>query len=227
MIFYGSRSSGCPGSATSPTWTRWPPSPACWCASPPARPTWPTRTWWCCPGPGPPSPTWPGCGTAAWPPRSPNGPGRPPGARHLRRLPDAGRPDRRPGGVAPRRGRRARPAAGARPVRRGEDPRPPAGERAGRAGGRIRDPPRRRRDHRPSRLRYRALPGRLPPRRALGHQLARRPGERRVQARVPGRGGGAGRPGLPPAPDTSFAAVREARLDVLGDLVPATSTPPR
>ena len=30
----GSRWSGCRGSPTSPTWTRWPPSPACWCASP-------------------------------------------------------------------------------------------------------------------------------------------------------------------------------------------------
>lgn len=29
----GSRSCGCPGSRTSPTWTRWPPSRACWCAS--------------------------------------------------------------------------------------------------------------------------------------------------------------------------------------------------
>ena len=28
--------------------------------------------------------------------------GRPAGARHLRRLPDDGRPDRRPGGIAPR-----------------------------------------------------------------------------------------------------------------------------
>ena len=44
MTSCGSRSSGCPGSAISPTWTRWQPSPACWCASPPARPTWPTRT---------------------------------------------------------------------------------------------------------------------------------------------------------------------------------------
>ena len=42
----------------------------------------------------------------------------------------------------------------------------------------------------------RAVPRRLPPRRGVGHQLARRAGERRVQAGVPGRGGGAGRPGL-------------------------------
>ena len=75
-IFSGSRWSGCPGSATSPTWTRWRPSPACWCGSPRARPTWPTRTWWCCQGPGLPSRTWPGCGTAGLPPRSPGGPGR-------------------------------------------------------------------------------------------------------------------------------------------------------
>ena len=45
MISSGSQWSGCPGSAISPTWTRWRPSPVCWCASPPARPTWPTRTW--------------------------------------------------------------------------------------------------------------------------------------------------------------------------------------
>ena len=44
-IFSGSPWSACPGSATSPTSTRWRPSPACWCASPPARPTSPTRTW--------------------------------------------------------------------------------------------------------------------------------------------------------------------------------------
>ena len=75
-IFSGSRWSDA-GSATSPTWTRWS------MAEPGvlvrfavrARPTWPRRTWWCCPGPGPPSPTWPGCGTAAWPTRSPGGRG--------------------------------------------------------------------------------------------------------------------------------------------------------
>ena len=74
-IFSGSRSSGCRGSATSPTWTRCRPSPACWCGSRCPRPTWPTRTWWCCQARGPPSPTWPGCETEAWPARSPNGPG--------------------------------------------------------------------------------------------------------------------------------------------------------
>ena len=74
-IFSGSRWSGCRGSATSPTWTRCRPSPACWCGSRWPRPIWPTRTWWCCPAPGLPSPTWPGCGTAAWPAWSPNGPG--------------------------------------------------------------------------------------------------------------------------------------------------------
>ena len=90
---------------------------------------------------------------------------------------------------------------------------PPAGERTGRAGHRVRDPPRRRRGHRPGR---RAVPGWLPPRRALGHQLARRAGERRVQARVPGRGGGAGRPGFPPRAGHQFrrypgGAPRRAR----------------
>ena len=105
------------------------------------------------------------------------------GARHLRRLPDDGQPDRRPGGIAARADRRPRAAAGARPVRRGEDPAPPAGPRAGRAGGRVRDPSRRHRDHR---CQGGAVPRRLPPRCGVGHQLARRAGERRVQARVPG-----------------------------------------
>ena len=40
-----------------------------------ATPAWRTPTWSCCPGRGPPSPTWPGCGTAAWPMRLPSGPG--------------------------------------------------------------------------------------------------------------------------------------------------------
>jgi adenosylcobyric acid synthase len=66
--FSGWRWSSCPGSATSPTPTRSPPSPGCRSASPSARPVWPTRTWWCCPDPGPPWPTWPGCANAAWPP---------------------------------------------------------------------------------------------------------------------------------------------------------------
>ena len=74
-ISSGSRWSGCRGSATSPTSTRWRPSRACWCGSRRPRPSWPTPTWWCCPAPGPPSPTWPGCASAAWPPWSPNGPG--------------------------------------------------------------------------------------------------------------------------------------------------------
>ena len=126
--------------------------------------------------------------------------------------------DRRPGGIGPRHGRRTRAAAGARPVRRGEDPRPPAGPRAGRAGGRLRDPPRRRRGHRPG-GRVRTLPRRLPPRRGMGHQLAWRAGERRVQAGLPGRSGGPGRPGLHARARYRFAAVREARLDVLADLV--------
>ena len=59
----GSPSSGCRGSATSPTSTRSRASPACWSGSPARRPSWPTPTWSCCPAPGPPSPTWPGCGS--------------------------------------------------------------------------------------------------------------------------------------------------------------------
>ena len=58
----------------------------------------------------------------------------------------------------------------------------PRGTRAGRAGGRVRDPSRHRRGHRPGGLRDRTLPRRLPPRPGVGHQLARRAGERRVQA---------------------------------------------
>lgn len=58
-----------PGCRTSPTWTRWPRSRVCWSAGPPGPRNWPTRTWWCCPAPGPPSPTWPGCANAVWRPR--------------------------------------------------------------------------------------------------------------------------------------------------------------
>ena len=53
----GSASSGCRGSATSPTSTPCPPSPGCWSGSRRPRPNWPTPTWWCCPAPGPPSMT--------------------------------------------------------------------------------------------------------------------------------------------------------------------------
>ena len=138
-------------------------------------------------------------------------------ARHLRRLPDAGRPDRRPGGVAPRHGRRARAAAGARPVRAGEDPAPPAGPCAGRAGGRVRDPPRRRRDHRPDQAepfldgcRRGAVWG-TSWHGALENDEFRRAFLAEVAA-LAGRD-------FTPAPGTEFAAVREARLDALGDLV--------
>jgi adenosylcobyric acid synthase len=65
--------------------------------------------------------------------------------------------------------------------------------RVGRAGGRVRDPPRDRRGHRPG---GGVVPGWLPSRCGVGDELARRAGERRVPPRVPGRGGGAGGPGL-------------------------------
>ena len=145
------------------------------------------------------------------------GPGWPAGARHLRRLPDDGRPDRRPGGIAPRADRRARAAAGARPVRPPEDPAPPAGPRAGRAGGRVRDPPRRRRDYRPGGTepfldgcRRGAVWG-TSWHGALENDEFRRAFLAEVAA-LAGRD-------FTPAPGTDFAAVREARLDALGDLI--------
>ena len=62
----GSAWSGCRGSATSPTSTRWPPSRACWSGWPAARPSWPTPTWSCCRARGPRWPTWPGCASAGF-----------------------------------------------------------------------------------------------------------------------------------------------------------------
>ena len=112
----------------------------------------------------------------------------------------AGR-DRRPGGIAPRRGGRARPAARPGAVRRGQDAGPPGRPRARRAGGRVRDPPRHHRGHRPG---GGTVPRRLPPRRRVGHKLARRPGERRLQARLPHRGRRAGQPRLRPRPRHHF-----------------------
>ena len=85
-----------------------------------ARPSWPTPTWWCCPAPGRPSPTWPGCGDRAGRRgrRARAAAGRPV-LGHLRRLPDARaahrgrRSSRGPGTVAglgllPVRGRGSR-----------------------------------------------------------------------------------------------------------------------
>ena len=80
-------------------------------------------------------------------------------------------------------------------LRGGQAAGPPRGPGARRAGDRVRDPLRDRRSHRPGR---RAVPGWLPGRRRVGDKLARRAGERRVQARVPGRSGGPGAPGLRP-----------------------------
>ena len=60
---------------------------------------------------------------------------------------------------------------------------------------------------------------RLPGGRRMGHHVAWDPGERSLPAGVPHRGGRAGRAGFTVAPATDFAAVRQARLDTLGDLV--------
>ena len=98
---------------------------------------------------------------------------------------------------------------------RGEDARPPGRHRVRPAGARLRDPPRRR--HR--RRRRGALPRRRP--RGLGvgttwHGALEDDGFRRAflgeVAALAGRR-------FVPAPGTDFAAIREARLDPLGDLV--------
>jgi adenosylcobyric acid synthase len=73
--------------------------------------------------------------------------GWPAGAGHLRRIPDAGRGDRRPGGIAPGPGRRTRAAAGAGGVRARQAAGPAHGPGARRAGDRVRDPPRDRQGH--------------------------------------------------------------------------------
>ena len=110
------------------------------------RRSWPTPTWWCCPAPGPRSPTWPGCGTRGWPRRC--GGARPPapGARHLRRLPDA-RPRTIP--TTSSRGAGTVDGLGLLPATVDGSPRTrrcgrPAGTAYGHAGRRLRDPPRRR-----------------------------------------------------------------------------------
>ena len=85
----------------------------CW--SPPSRPWWPAPIWPSCPDPGRRWPIWPGCGSAASA-EALAGP-RPAGrtrAGDLRRLPDAGRADRRRRGVPRRRGTGPRSAAGRR-----------------------------------------------------------------------------------------------------------------
>ena len=99
----------------------------------------------CCPARRPPSPTWRGCAPAGSPAAIARQRRR--RARHLRRLPDAGRQDRRPRRVGRRRRRGPGLAAGPHGVR----------SRQGRAPRRrdgLRDPPRsgrgRRRPRRPT-----------------------------------------------------------------------------
>ena len=181
--------------------------------------SWPTPTWWCCPAPGPRSPTWPGCATrglaAAVAARAAAGR---PVLGHLRRLPDA-RPARST--TTWSRARGAVDGLGLLPARvefgaekiLGR----PVGERAtaSRSHG-VRDPPRRRRRRPTRRARSEPFLDGCRARRGLGHHLARRAGERRLPP-APSwpRSRGAGRPGLPPAPGTAFAALREERLDAL------------
>ena len=214
----GCRSPGCPGCPTSPTSTPSPPSPACCCATPPAPRSWPTPTWSCCPAPGPPSPTWAGSGTGladavAAPRRR-----RAPGARHLRRPPDAGPHDHRRPRVP---GRHRWPGWGCcRPTSASRADKVlarPAGAALGHAvrGYEIHhgvvtvDGPRG------------TVPWTAP---GWGRSSGRRGTGRWRTTGSAGRSStevAAARPAarFVAAPDTDFAAVREARLDALGDLV--------
>ena len=190
----GSRWCASRGSRTSPTSTRWRSSRA-WTSSSRRRPQRSSRrTWWCCRGRSRRSRTWRGCGSAGW-----------------RRRWRSGRPSGRPilgicGGyqmlgseiedsVESRRGTVA--GLGLLPVRTVFDPvktltRPAGfglGEPVtgyeihnGQVAGHRRRPPVHRRLGR--------SPGRLPRRRGVGHDLARRAGERRLPPRVPGAGRG-------------------------------------
>ena len=186
-------------------------------ATPPAPRSWPTPTSWCCPAPAPPSPTSAGCARPGWPTRccrraAAGGPvlGICGGHQMLARTITDDVESRAGDGA------RARTAARRRPVRAGEDARPAGRRRARAAGARLRDPPRR--GHRRRRR------GAVPRRRPRGLGVRARPGTARWRTtasagpssprsrRLTGRR-------FVVAPDTDFAAVREARLDRLGDLV--------
>jgi cobyric acid synthase len=64
-----------------------------------------------------------------------------------------------------------------------------------------------------------AVSWRLPGRWRAGHKLARHPGRRCVRRAFLTEVAALARRDFMVAPDTDFAAVRQARLDVLGDLV--------
>ena len=217
----GSRWSGCRGSATSPTSTRWPPSRACWSGSPPTRPSWPTPTWSCCPAPRAT------VADLAWlrergPRRAlaragPARAGRCWASAAATRCSGAASTTTSSRGAGRVAGLGLLPVAGH--VRGRQDPGP--ARRARRYGEPVhglRDPPRGRRWS--TGAGSGAVPGRLPGRVGVGHQLARHAGERRLPPGLPGRGGGAGRAGLPPrAGHLLRRGCGEEQLDPLGDLV--------
>ena len=159
-----------------------------------ARPSWPTPTSWSSPVPGPPWPTWAGCGSGGW--RRGHRPGAARGQPVLgicggyqMLAAEIDDPVESGAGVVA--------GLGLLPVRVtfGADKvlGRPSGTGYGATVPGIRDPPRRGRGRRGARG---ALPGRLPDRGRLGHDLARDAGERPVPASLPDRGRRARRAGL-------------------------------
>ena len=213
----GCRSPGCRGCPTSPTSTRWPPSPAC-CVRyatrpeeladadlvvlPGTRATVADLAWLRATGLADavlPARRRRACrcsasaaATRCWPARSPTtssrGPAPSPGS----------------GCCPPTSGSaRRRPSAGR------------SGTRPGRAGARLRDPPRR--GHR--RRRRRAVPRRRPRRLGVRDDVARGAGERRLPPGVPRRGRRARRPPLRARPRHRLRRRPRGAAGRLGDLV--------
>ena len=192
----GSAWSGCRGSATSPTSTRWPPSRACWSGWPASPAELADADLVVLPG------SRATVADLAWlrdarasPRRSPSGPAR---ACRCWASAAATRCWRREIDDEVESGAGRVAGLGLLPARVAFGADKTLGRPSGTAYG---EPVRGYEIHHgvvtvtgPGR---RAVPGRLPGRVGLGHELARHAGERRLPPGLPGRGGGAGRAGLP------------------------------